>query len=260
MGFVVKNTIIKWIMELICPYTCRGCGELGEILCECCKKYIKKGELTGPRKDVFQGEKRENRVKKEDERQRQREEKILMTRKSGKVVLEGEMGRIREMYVAGAREEFLGELVKEYKYKAVRDLGEDLGEILAEVVPCLVEAAVVPLPTIRRHIRERGFDHMRIIGEKIAEIKGWEFSEILERKNNTVQVGANEEVRKKQAEQAYRLKKGERLEPEKQYILVDDVWTTGASMRAAAEVLWQAGARKIIGLVVVTGKENLRPI
>ncbi len=36
----MKNTT-KWgLLDLVCPHTCRGCGELGAVFCERCKKYI----------------------------------------------------------------------------------------------------------------------------------------------------------------------------------------------------------------------------
>ena len=42
MGFIVKNTTKCGLLDLVCPHSCRGCGQLGEVLCECCKKDILK--------------------------------------------------------------------------------------------------------------------------------------------------------------------------------------------------------------------------
>lgn len=36
------------------------------------------------------------------------------------------------------------------------------------------------------------------------------------------------------------------------YILFDDVWTTGGSMRAAGEVLRRAGARKLCAVILMS--------
>ena len=36
----MKNTIISWILDLLCPHTCLVCGEIGGVLCECCKNNI----------------------------------------------------------------------------------------------------------------------------------------------------------------------------------------------------------------------------
>mgnify|MGYP003552232948 FL=1 len=63
-----------------------------------------------------------------------------------------------------------------------------------------------------------------------------------------MQVGASAEQRARQAQEAYTLKSG--FDPEKHYILLDDVWTTGSSMLAAAQKLRSEGAQKIDILVI----------
>lgn len=67
-----------------------------------------------------------------------------------------------------------------------------------------------------------------------------------------VQVGTKATERKKQAENTYEVVRG--VSGEKLYLLVDDVWTTGATMLAAEKVLREAGAKKIAGVVLVTGR------
>ncbi len=37
-----------------------------------------------------------------------------------------------------------------------------------------VEVVVVPLPTIGRHVRERGLDHTAILAKEVGETKGVE--------------------------------------------------------------------------------------
>ncbi len=36
----VKNTTFPSLLDLIAPHSCRGCGRIGEALCNRCKKYI----------------------------------------------------------------------------------------------------------------------------------------------------------------------------------------------------------------------------
>ena len=62
----------------------------------------------------------------------------------------------------------------------------------------------------------------------------------MQRKNNAVQVGASAEKRREQAKTAYVAKHA--VNPETEYILFDDVWS---SLLAAREVLIKAGAQKV---------------
>lgn len=212
----MKNTAFGWMGEIFCPHTCKSCGKVGGILCECCKKNIKVGKLQYLPKCAVEFD---------------------------------------SLTVCGLREGLLAELIKEYKYGPVWAIGGVLAEFLAVAIPCYKEEVIiVPLPTIGRHIRERGFDHMWLMGRRLAKIKGWRCERILGRRNATVQVGADKEQRKEQAEVAYELKRKRSLEVEKRYLLVDDVWTTGASMMAAAKVLKESGAKKISAAVVAIGR------
>ena len=108
---------------------------------------------------------------------------------------------------------------------------------------------LVPLPTIRKHIRERGFDHtLRLCFELENFLQkrlddfgiSVEYKSLLVRKNKTVQVGKEKKERVKQAEKAYGICEGVKLDTSTLYILVDDVTTTGASLAAAKKIL-QAG-------------------
>jgi predicted amidophosphoribosyltransferase len=80
---------------------------------------------------------------------------------------------------------------------------------------------VVALPTISRHIRERGFDHMAKLARKVAELNQLEMARVLARGNNAVQVGASMEKRREQAKTAYVARAG--IDTEANYLLIDDV-------------------------------------
>ena len=48
------------------------------------------------------------------------------------------------------------------------------------------------------------------------------------------------------------LREGVQCDPEIKYVLFDDVWTTGGSMRAAGEVLRRAEATKISAVLLMS--------
>ncbi len=138
----------------------------------------------------------------------------------------------------------LKDLINIYKYKSVRVCAETFAYLLREKYGLFLEGKiVVPLPTISKHIRERGFDHIAFLAKRIAHVCGGKCEKLLKRVGNTVQVGADEMTRKKQALGAYSV--ANRVNFDAQYVLIDDVWTTGSSMMAACLEFQKAGVEKI---------------
>ncbi len=240
MVFVVKNTT-KWrLIDLVAPHSCRGCGATGAVLCECCKIYNKEQQKAiCPLCRMVVAESCES---------------------CGKLVhCPNCETKMLGLFAVGWRKGVLKKLVSEFKYESVRSVGEVLAEMLDETIPNLAkilpegaEVVVVPLPTIGRHVRQRGLDHTLILARKLAKRRGWKCERVLERAVDTVQVGAKAKERREQAEKAYEVVRS--VEAGKWYLLLDDVWTTGASMKAAERVLREAGAEKIIGAVIEVGE------
>ena len=102
-----------------------------------------------------------------------------------------------------------------------------------EVLQRPEEYVIVPLPTIGRHIRSRGFDHIKRLCEDFSAVSGILVRAVLKRANSTVQVGADAKTRLEQAKGAYIVNPRVDLGVKCHFILVVDVWATGASMRAA---------------------------
>lgn len=224
MGFDVKITTFSHILDLIAPFSCRGCGRLGSLLCKCCKNYnIQTIPKICPRC-------RKNRKKCSCE---------------------------VPVYVVGRREGVLMKLTEDYKYKSIRKTAEVLAELMSYAIPkdfdVNEDVIVIPLPTIARHIRERGFDHTRLLAKKLAEYRGWKMKTPIFRINKTVQVGADEKTRKAQAGKAYKV--SGKMDSSKMYLLIDDVWTTGASMESAIRLMKKAGAYKIASAVILMPPE-----
>lgn len=235
----VKITIEKFILDMVLPNRCVRCQREGGIFCDRCKKYI---SIINP----------------------------------GYVM--NDMYGFEKLLVAGLKEGWFERMVRDFKYRGRRDYGEFLAEKLGEVifgeikrmrfgdelsnksgeVTCGVlrkveteikeirQIVLVPLPTIRKHIRERGFDHtLRLCFELENFLQkrlddfgiSVEYQDLLVRKNKTVQVGKEKKERVKQAEKAYGICEGVKLDTSTLYVLVDDVTTTGASLVAAKKIL-----------------------
>ncbi len=243
MKFIVKNTTRWGLFDLLCPHTCIACGRLGVVICECCKKHIIRDRL-----DICPLCKQVS---------------VDANRGDWRGCRDCE-SPFERVWVAGWREGALAKMVTEYKYHAVRALRKDLVEILDVTLPDdrqlasnnIAKMVVIPLPTIGRHVRERGLDHTDLLARGLAERRGWEYRRILERAADTVQVGTKAAERQKQAEAAYTAVS--RCDTRTCYLLLDDVWTTGATMLAAAQKMRAAGAKRVFGVVLATGKPQLK--
>ena len=227
---VVKKTTLGKLLDMLLPFYCRGCGKAGSLLCEDCRSDIK---IIGRVQRVGDGEKEQG--------------VLIQGLGVGKDVKKTiRLGEIETLFIGGLRQGALKSLISDYKFKSVKKATEVLIPILDETVPESLDAVIVPLPTIRKHIRERGFDHTKRLAEEFGKSRGLKVSEVLMRVNKTVQVGADEETRERQAAEAYKVDM-EKFDPNETYLLLDDVWTTGASMRAAAKKLREAEAKRILG-------------
>ena len=144
------------------------------------------------------------------------------------------------IFACGLRKEVLDSVIHEYKYFSRRQYARALATIIHRTLSLFApqeKFVLIPLPTISKHIRERGFDHIKRLCEEVSILTGFPVCSALIRVNSTVQVGATESQRLEQAKGAYKINSKASLNVKSHYLLVDDVWTTGASMRAARGVL-----------------------
>ena len=152
-------------------------------------------------------------------------------------------------YLVGERRDELKRLLDDFKFNRALGLHRALTVLLDITLPALPPGTiVVSLPTISRHRRIRGYDQTEVIAKQLARRRGLRQRSVLKRKTNTIQRGASASVRQEQAKRAYRCDTS--LDPTLPYLLIDDIVTTGASMKAAATCLQQAGATTIIAAAV----------
>lgn len=250
MRFVVKNTTNFNPLDLLCPHSCRGCECLGTVLCERCKNYIIQQHF-----DLCP---------------------ICKQRlsRANSATIKNQLPHYPNCdspfigtFIVGYRTGALAKLIKDFKYQAVHAAGPILLDLLDATIPKNLEElllnfttntvkppeiVIVPLPTIGKHIRTRGLDHTKILAKRLARRRNWQYSSLLGRAKDTVQVGTKAADRQAQAKSAYFLKA--ELDPDAYYILLDDIWTTGSTMLAAAQLFRDAGAKNLLAAVIATGE------
>ena len=121
---------------------------------------------------------------------------------------------------------------------------EPLAALVAALLP--PQAVLVPVVTTRRRAAERGFDQARELARRAAPRCGARVADVL-RKHGPPQHG-NDRRSRLAASGRFALRSGPSLPREA--ILVDDVVTTGATLRDAAATLAHGGVA-VAGAVVV---------
>ena len=110
---------------------------------------------------------------------------------------------------------------------------------------------VVPIPLSKKKLRHRGYNQAEMIARELSDNVR---ADIMFKKFHTK---SQVEVKDKEERLANIAGSFEVRNPEtikgKKIILIDDVLTTGATMREAKKVLKSAGAKKVVGVVVARG-------
>jgi predicted amidophosphoribosyltransferase len=167
----------------------------------------------------------------------------------GTSVFEGLAVRSAADYGGVVREAILGLKRGERAYL------DPLASLLAPLVPA--GCVLVPVPTTRRRAAERGFDQGRELALRVARERGGACIDAL-LKRGSAQHGRGREQRLT-ARGRYAVRGG--LTVPVSAVLLDDVVTTGATLRDAAAALAAAGCRVAAAVVVArtpVGRETSR--
>jgi ComF family protein len=107
---------------------------------------------------------------------------------------------------------------------------------------------VVPVPCSAARLRERGYNQAALLAEAVAGRRGWKAEPSLLARTRSAgsQTTLHPEERRANVAGAFRVPPAaaERVASE-HLLLVDDVWTTGATAYACADALLDAGARAV---------------
>jgi len=175
---------------------------------------------------------------------------------------EGGGWAFEEARACGIYEGGLRQAIHRLKYGEVEALGLPLGEFLAvrAVVEGLLSGeartveAVVPLPMHPAKQRQRGFNQTVVLAKPLAEMLGVPLQEqtVIRRKRVPAQVGLSPRVRRQNVREVFAVPKPE-VVAGRSFLLVDDVFTTGATVNACASVLKEAGASAVYVITLAAG-------
>lgn len=158
---------------------------------------------------------------------------------------------LQSLYALSRYDQQWRQLIHDLKYHGrrflARPLGLWLGYELLRTLYCRPQL-VVPLPLHRCREKERGFNQSFLVAKYTAQVLQVPCRQLLQKNRETIsQTKISRSERKLNVAGAFSCN-----EPPPQgavVLLIDDIYSTGATMREAASVLQQSGA-KVFGAVI----------
>ncbi len=167
------------------------------------------------------------------------------------------------VFTMSSYKDFTSDIVKIIKYKPSKKLAKILASVCykqAQLNDFITkEDIIIPVPMHEKRLEERGFNQASVLAENYAQKAGCHFSPAVIRSRFTKpQASCNESERATNLDNAFILdpKLIKKLFIGKRLIIVDDIATTGTTLKKCVEPLKELGAKKIIALVVSHSYKN----
>ncbi len=222
------------LLDLFFPKRCVGCRQFGSYFCKECITEIKQGDLICPACEK------------------------LSVGGQTHLICKKRFG-LNGLWSLGLYEGSLRSAITQLKYKWVRALAEELTNITIEYwaiyQPFLLDKikqdygqgwVIVPVPLSVWRQNWRGFNQSSLIGQSLSKKLGLDYCEGLKRIRHTKpQVSLKGYQRKQNIKGAFTTQEGIDFKKYPKILLLDDVWTTGSTMRECGYELKKAGAKQV---------------
>jgi ComF family protein len=155
------------------------------------------------------------------------------------------------VYSFGSYEGPLRKLIHLFKYGKVEPLAGPLSRLLLRSLPLDQRFdMVIAMPMHWRKRWERGFNQAELLAAPVAKRYGLKLSTNLQRKRYVkAQAGLTEAQRAANVKRSFGVRRPGEVAG-KRILLIDDVFTTGATLRAATAALKAAGAAHVSALTL----------
>lgn len=203
---------ISWLQDLIFPPSCGHCGRVDFRFCASCRREL---DLL-PLKDYSD-----------------------------------ELEELEAVFTTGRHRHILQNAVQAFKYEGATDLAEPLAARLADALRqlnCQFDV-IVPVPLFADREAERGYNQAALLGQHLSAAMGVGYrADLLMRVRETSQQALLSPAERKRNVRAAFVARAE--VKGLSVLLVDDVVTTGSTLRECANALNEKGAGPIYGIAV----------
>lgn len=158
---------------------------------------------------------------------------------------EGLLQENKSLYVYN---EFLKECLSLYKYRGDYLIAKAFSEKIRKTLKQLSFDLLVPIPLSKERLYERGFNQ----SAALIEEAGFTAENVLRRIHGEKQ-SKKSRLERIHLQQVFQMADNINIEGKK-IVLVDDIYTTGSTLRHAAKVLVENGARSVSSFTLARGE------
>jgi competence protein ComFC len=227
-GKAGKLKIKDTLLDILFPKFCIGCGRKGKYICERCNIFTSEVEPI-----YFQQEKY----------------------------------GLDSLISIWEYEGLMKKAIHQIKYQGVTDIIKELVSLINIEIESNsgLRPVITYVPMYKKREKKRGFNQAKIIAQEIAKKTNCQVVSLLKKiKDTKPQMELKQKERLENIKGCFELSLKEVRPPQNLHssfqevgplknlsvLLVDDVYTTGATMRECAKVLKKAGVKKVIGFVL----------
>ena len=145
-------------------------------------------------------------------------------------------------------EGLIKKLIQMIKYQAVTDI---IKELISSIHIEIYYPYISYVPMFLKREKQRGFNQAKLIAKELSSNNNAELVSLIEKiKETRAQTELSQKERVENVKNCFAVNKKELSSDMKEVVLVDDVFTTGGSLRKMIEVIRSTGA-EILGCYVV---------
>ena len=228
----------RFLLDAFFPRFCLNCQKEGSYLCEDCVSLL---EIS--------------------------EHQYCLCQKPNRLFKAGKCPRCRKKFLSGLyfalpyQNVLVKSSIQRFKYEPfIKELAKPLASLIIDYFQLLVNPPdfygliLIPVPLDRKRLKWRGFNQAEEIGKKFSKSLNIPLINdvLIKTKGNSPQMELTGKEREENVLGVFSCQNKEKIQ-KKKVLLVDDVYTTGATMEEAARILKIAGAKEVWGIVVARG-------
>lgn len=166
------------------------------------------------------------------------------------------------LFAWGKYEGAVKQAISKLKYDGQTSIADLYGELLGQswqqsALKLPNKLIVIPIPLHPEKLATRGFNQAEAIARRFCQVTGDRLDLSLQRTRATVaQFGLSKTARQENVADAFALTSSSVLKPGSTVLFIDDIYTTGATVRSAADVLRSKQIAVCGVAVVATGRDR----